>query len=210
MGGLNWGWLQGLGWGTVPAWASAFLTSGSLLLGFYILLRDRRKEERQEAAQVICWLERTAVLPDDRCSYTPRVANLAERPVSGVHLVMEHHDPDALEGRRVVMTTPIAPLIRPGEEESLSSGNEVTVAPLAVIRLVVTFLDADGTEWIRDLMPDLVGPTALHPATLSGKYRWPFKHSHVIRNMQLTLRGSEAQHLTISSRRLKKRLRRAR
>ncbi|MBB6078664.1 hypothetical protein HNR57_004606 [Streptomyces paradoxus] len=30
------------------------LTGGSLLLGFYILLRDRRKEEREEANLVTC------------------------------------------------------------------------------------------------------------------------------------------------------------
>jgi hypothetical protein len=29
-------------WGNVPAWVGAVLTGGSLLLGFYILLRDRR------------------------------------------------------------------------------------------------------------------------------------------------------------------------
>jgi len=45
-----------LEWGTVPAWVSAVLTSGSLMLGFYILLRDRRKEERRDATKAICWL----------------------------------------------------------------------------------------------------------------------------------------------------------
>ncbi|MFC7830718.1 hypothetical protein [Streptomyces sp. NPDC057375] len=47
-----------LDWGTVPTWASAVLTGGSLLLGFYILLRDRKKEERADALKIICWHER--------------------------------------------------------------------------------------------------------------------------------------------------------
>jgi hypothetical protein len=33
-------------------WVAAILTGGSLLLGFYILLRDRRKEETAQANRV--------------------------------------------------------------------------------------------------------------------------------------------------------------
>jgi hypothetical protein len=47
--------VHGIDWGTVPTWISSVLTSGSLLLGFYILLRDRREEERSQAALVVCW-----------------------------------------------------------------------------------------------------------------------------------------------------------
>lgn len=36
-------------WGSVPAWVGSILTSGSLALGFYIILRDRRKDERAQA-----------------------------------------------------------------------------------------------------------------------------------------------------------------
>ena len=41
-----------LDWGTVPAWVGSILTGGSLLLGFYILLRDRRNREIEQARQV--------------------------------------------------------------------------------------------------------------------------------------------------------------
>lgn len=42
-------------WGNVPAWVGSILTGGSLLLGFYILLRDRRGRERQQAEQLGCF-----------------------------------------------------------------------------------------------------------------------------------------------------------
>jgi hypothetical protein len=61
-------------WGTVPAWVSAFLTGGSLLLGFYILLRDRRKEERAEARKLVFSVEW-----QDDGSHTVRVTNVSER-----------------------------------------------------------------------------------------------------------------------------------
>lgn len=44
---------RGLDWGNVPAWVASILTGASLLLGFYILLRDRRKEEREQALRII-------------------------------------------------------------------------------------------------------------------------------------------------------------
>ncbi|WP_306334545.1 hypothetical protein [Streptomyces sp. KL118A] len=212
MSGLDWSAaeLDGLDWGTVPAWASAILTSGSLLLGFYILLRDRRKEERQEAAQVICWLEQTAALPHECRRYRTHVANQADRHVSGVHLVVEH-DPDITEGHRIVDTSLLAPLIRPGEEVSCDGADEVTVKPELVRRFDVTFLDADGTEWIRDLMPDLIGPSALHPATITGRRRWPFNHSGTLRNVYLTFgEHGHSDHWHISTTKRRKTLRRAR
>jgi hypothetical protein len=39
-------------WGNVASWASALLTSGSLALAFLILIKDRRKAEREQAALV--------------------------------------------------------------------------------------------------------------------------------------------------------------
>jgi hypothetical protein len=43
-------------WGTAPAAVGSILTGFSLLLGFSILWRDRRKEERRQAAQLSCFL----------------------------------------------------------------------------------------------------------------------------------------------------------
>jgi len=39
-------------WGSVPDWVGGVGTAGALLLGFYILLRDRRNEEARQAKQV--------------------------------------------------------------------------------------------------------------------------------------------------------------
>lgn len=46
---------QGWDWGTIPAWFSAILSGGSVLLALYIILRDRKKAERADATQVVCW-----------------------------------------------------------------------------------------------------------------------------------------------------------
>ena len=53
---LHWSHVFGyrIDWGSVPAAIGSILTGGSLLLGFYILFRDRRKEERAQASRVGC------------------------------------------------------------------------------------------------------------------------------------------------------------
>jgi hypothetical protein len=66
--------MAAMDWGTVPTWVSAFLTGGSLLLGFYILLRDRRKEERAEARKLVF-----SVHWEGNGSHTVRVTNVSER-----------------------------------------------------------------------------------------------------------------------------------
>lgn len=45
-------------WGNVPAWLGTILSTGSVLLAFYIILRDRRKAEREQIAQVIVIMRR--------------------------------------------------------------------------------------------------------------------------------------------------------
>jgi hypothetical protein len=40
-------------WGSAPAGVGSILTGGSLLLGFYILLRHRRNEERRQAQRLV-------------------------------------------------------------------------------------------------------------------------------------------------------------
>ncbi|MFJ8546320.1 hypothetical protein ACIRFH_30840 [Streptomyces sp. NPDC093586] len=125
-------------WGTVPTWVSAILTSGSLLLGFYILLRDRRKEERQEALKVICWSEMV-----DNESYKIYVLNTAERPVVHARMLVR------LAGDVLEPVGLGAGAIRPGEEVTARSprhlGGEKSW-PAAV-----EFQDADGIDWVRDL-----------------------------------------------------------
>lgn len=44
-------------WGTAGQWFSGLASGGALALGFYIMLRDRRKEERAQARLITCWRE---------------------------------------------------------------------------------------------------------------------------------------------------------
>ena len=39
-------------WGSVPAWIGSVLTSASVLLALYIILRDKRAERREQASRV--------------------------------------------------------------------------------------------------------------------------------------------------------------
>ncbi|MEU2909214.1 hypothetical protein ACFYM3_15910 [Streptomyces massasporeus] len=179
---------------------SAFLTSGSLLLGFYILLRDRRKEERAEAMQVMCWLEGLEFGEDSR-QYMPHVENFADRPVSGVHLVIEQQTRDP-NGRRVLRTRRVASIVRPSESEV---GEAIGIAEGNTRRAYMTFVDSDGTEWIRDVLPDVYGHDAIHPQTLQGRSRRLFGR-RVLRNVNLHVQDG----FSLSAHPRRKALRRAR
>lgn len=48
-------------WGNVPSWISGVLSSISIVLAFYILLRDRRKAEREQVYRLVVVVERKSV-----------------------------------------------------------------------------------------------------------------------------------------------------
>ncbi|NWF28010.1 hypothetical protein HW130_17345 [Streptomyces sp. PKU-EA00015] len=149
-------------WGTVPTWFSALLTGGSLLLGFYILLRDRRKEEQEEARKLVCHAETWAT--DDGTQVRLWAQNTSDRPflyvwpmICTVHTrpggvwtmrtrggqTDEHAVADAdagplMPGERLLRTW-----LEPDEEELVRSP----------ARLSVVFKDSDGIEWVR-VLPD--------------------------------------------------------
>ncbi|WP_406337353.1 hypothetical protein [Streptomyces sp. NBC_00649] len=126
-------------WGTVPAWLSAILTGGSLLLGFYILLRDRRKEERQEALKITCWSEMA-----DNDTYNLHVLNASNRPVTYARMLVYMKSHDAMEAMSVGSGA-----IRPGEEITAQCPRRMNDAkswPAAV-----EFQNSDGINWVRDL-----------------------------------------------------------
>ncbi|WP_405878138.1 hypothetical protein OG762_05350 [Streptomyces sp. NBC_01136] len=126
--------MSGLDWGTVPAWASAIGTSGSLLLGFTILLRDRRRQERQEAQKVVTHLHF-----QDGHAWV-HLLNTADRPISYPHVITGGPE------REIEFSV-----------TRLSSGKEATVSVPRYVDgvrnrpLAVRFVDADGYQWIRDL-----------------------------------------------------------
>jgi hypothetical protein len=137
--------MSGVDWGTVPAWSSSILTSGSLALGFYILLRDRRKEDREEASLVTCWLEGSG---DGRMVH---VLNASPRPIPYAALSGRFF---GREGQWVARTDP--PVVRPGQElrlqlsEMLKGHRRHVVAELRDPE-TFQFTDADGQRWKRDL-----------------------------------------------------------
>ncbi|GAA0621049.1 hypothetical protein [Streptomyces crystallinus] len=134
-----------LDWGTVPAWASAFLTSGSLLLGFYILLRDRRKEERQEALKVVCWSVYGYDDSPDKGMHVVHVLNTSTRPIYDASVLVDLRlgDFDGFEGFGLAV-------IIPSTEEATTRidrrMNDRKVFPAAI-----SFTDGDGIDWIREL-----------------------------------------------------------
>ncbi|NHC12656.1 hypothetical protein [Motilibacter deserti] len=70
-------------WGTVPAWVGSVLTGASLLLGFYILLRDRRNAEQEQARQVAYWWEDVwdESMPEDVTLIVLRLQNMSNAPI---------------------------------------------------------------------------------------------------------------------------------
>lgn len=65
---------------TAPTWIAAIGTGGALLLGFYILLRDRRKEEASQASKIAHWWE------GDKCV----VLNGSDAPIVSINIYAEH------------------------------------------------------------------------------------------------------------------------
>ncbi|MBD0743824.1 hypothetical protein [Streptomyces sp. CBMA152] len=137
--------MTGLDWGTVPAWASAFLTSGSLLLGFYILLRDRRKEERQEALKVVCWSEYGYLGTPDQDMHMVHMLNTSSRPVYNASVLVDLRL-DAFDGFEGFG---LANIIQSTEEATTQIPrrmNDRKIFPAAV-----SFTDGDGINWVREL-----------------------------------------------------------
>jgi hypothetical protein len=119
------------------------LTSGTLALGFYILLRDRRKEERSEAALVVCW--RTW----GNSEYTTHIVNASKRTIVDV-LVLVRIDHLASTDRFPYESFHAASVIKPDEEVMVKTprGGLGERNPPQL----TTFQDADGLFWIRDLV----------------------------------------------------------
>ncbi|MFE6623258.1 hypothetical protein [Streptomyces sp. NPDC057740] len=126
--------MTGLDWGTVPAWASAILTSGSLLLGFYILLRDRRKEEKEEARKLVFSMS-TLQAGDP---HVVRVTNVSDRPFLSVG--MFHADQWRTDQRPG--EDPEGPLLPGQSREYRHNGSGSST-------LAARFKDADGQNWVK-------------------------------------------------------------
>ncbi|MEU7662466.1 hypothetical protein [Streptomyces lincolnensis] len=132
--------MNGLEWGTVPAWLSAVLTGGSLLMGFHILLRDRKKDERNEALKIVTWAERDA--NDEGSFIRIHVRNTADRPILYV---------DALyEGAGGIERLPSnVPMVLKDEEITLEVPRYMNGR--RTLARGIAFQDANGFSWVRDI-----------------------------------------------------------
>ncbi|MFJ4748737.1 hypothetical protein [Streptomyces albogriseolus] len=116
-------------WGSVPAWFSAVLTSGSLFLGFYIMLRDRRKEETAEARRLVFTCTSTGWM-----KWHITAQNTSDRPVTGLGMYPLGQQ---VFGQSVLL---------PGEMTTGEFSGE------SFQSLVALFADADGQAWARSLV----------------------------------------------------------
>jgi hypothetical protein len=129
---------QGWDWGTVPAWFSALLSGGSVVLALYIILRDRKKEEQADAMKVICWVHHEE-------GRTVHVLNASDR---AIHYVRGH---DRVARKPYFVSYLIAEHVRPGEEVSKQSDSGIDPDKHDWMPQAVEFRDSDGTVWVRDM-----------------------------------------------------------
>ncbi|WP_327349690.1 hypothetical protein OG772_20635 [Streptomyces sp. NBC_01321] len=130
---------QGIDWGTVPAWFSAVLSGGSVLLAFYIILRDRKKAEQADAMKVICWVHREE-------GRVIRVINASDR---SIHYVRGF---DLIAHREAHFATYfIADHVLPGEEVTKESESGIDPEKQDWMPWAVEFRDSDGKAWVRDM-----------------------------------------------------------
>lgn len=73
-------------WGTVGQWASSILTAASLGLAWYVILRDRRRVEREHVVKAMCWIEGSETEKSYRKD--AHFVNTSEQPVIRPRLVM--------------------------------------------------------------------------------------------------------------------------
>ncbi|MFJ5883474.1 hypothetical protein [Kitasatospora cineracea] len=134
--------MSGIDWGSAPAWVSAFLTSGSLGLGFYILLRDRRKEEITEAAKVFAWTEH------DGDVTTTKILNGSASPITSAQVLVEIRGGNGL----VLENYGFNELVMPGETAGIQTDRRIDgPGSPKLIPWSVEFATGDGTRWVRDL-----------------------------------------------------------
>ncbi|WP_199813968.1 hypothetical protein [Streptomyces sp. NRRL F-5135] len=109
------------------------MTSGSLLLGFYILLRDRRKEEAEEARKLVF----STNTPHGGDPHVVRVTNMSDRPFLSVGLFnADQWGTDQQTG------DPEGPL-PPGRSREYTHNGSGSSA------LAARFQDADGQNWVK-------------------------------------------------------------
>jgi hypothetical protein len=173
-------WGFKIDWGNVPSWFGSVLTGASLMLGFYILLRDRSKEEREQASKVMAqhydlWPPDHYLPPttlerlDGKPIWRVVVTNKSDGPLSGVVvmaclradlLVQELKKSGAHDEARSIPRMhqfEVYHLERDGRPTAIIEAGDrlytdfVLPRDLRYYDLRVEFLDANAVRWVRHL-----------------------------------------------------------
>lgn len=116
------------------------------MLGFSILLRDRRREERSQAALIVCWSQTLNAIE------TVRILNSSSRPVSNI-IVFAHnpHIADEYVPSATRWEGFVAKEILMSQE--LCEGLNFVTEPIdgRWFPRYITFVDVNGSRWIRFL-----------------------------------------------------------
>lgn len=172
---------SGIQWGDIATWVASILTGLSLLLGFYIVLRDRRKEEEAHASQLVGWLDMFgSVVPHKTpkgerffmcrvvihnasnmpimvpealfTRLTPRKARAVVGPRAvAEHMVGENAERVSESGGSSFWTNDARDLV-----EVLQAGEHTetrlrTPLPIDFYEVLVAFADGSGCRWYRDV-----------------------------------------------------------
>lgn len=167
-------------WGDVGGWVSGLGTLGTLAVALRVLTKDRRREERAQAAKVVTW---TTWVKDEVQGPEAKVcevhlSNRSEAPIFSpdIHVVplrrsdlsphtsfrrreelqREHgYVPSRRRQRSEVMTFVFEPRRAPRvvtvEPGQTVSGDLGTWSPLDMWDILVSFRDANGVDWIRNV-----------------------------------------------------------
>jgi len=141
---------QDIDWGNMPAWLGSILTGGSLLLGFYIILRDRRHREETQASLVSCYWFRS----DE--SFKAIVHNTSLTAVTNVSMRVELDPWGGAQSfldrrRRSSELSVLWAVIGPGEEMTIELPlSHHRVRGRNVYRISYEFVDGHGRPWSRE------------------------------------------------------------
>ena len=125
-------------------WVSGLATAGSLILGFSILWRDRRKADQAEATQVVTWFVNH---PNNTVQLS--VTNGGSRPIVHVAFCLASVDKQQNEAALWRIHN-IASVLAPGEGSSFQLPfNEFHANTL--YPSYVQFRDANGISWRRNV-----------------------------------------------------------
>ena len=147
-------WNNGIGawwnhqeWGNVAQWVSGLLTAGSLFLGFTILRRDRDKAARSSADAFVTWVKAKKTDSRDGVRYETTVYgyNAGDLPILDPQVrIRQGGDRPSMARSFGLALNAIGPSVE------AQSRFDLDLPPISS-RFIVTFKDAMGQEWARDV-----------------------------------------------------------